>query len=78
MQLSARKNGWYRNRTILNIGEKCLHAKAIAFGKSSLRLKKLKLPKRYQKRIYKHIILILCKKTAGKKHLGNIRELRPF
>ena len=36
----------------------------------------MKLPKTYQKGIYKDIILILCKKLLEK--TPNIREMRPF
>ena len=37
---------------------------------------KMKLLKTHQKPIYKHIILILCKKTLEK--TPTIREMRPF
>ena len=37
---------------------------------------KIKLPKTYQKRVYKHIILILCKKPLEK--TPNIREMGQF
>ena len=44
---------------------------------------KIKLPKTYQKRIYKYIIVILCKKkplenTNSMQKTSNIREMRPF
>ena len=39
-------------------------------------VQKIKLPKTYQKWVYKHIILILCEKPLEK--TPNIREMRPF
>ena len=65
MQKIARKNSKYsRNETILNI------------GKNDLILgQKIKLPKTYQKRIYKHIRPILRKKKPKK---SIIREMRPI
>ena len=37
---------------------------------------KLKMPKTCDKRLYKHIRLVLCKKRLQK--AANIREMRPF
>ena len=45
------------------------NAKAIAHAKYSLWVKKLKLPKTCEKRFYKHIRVVLCKKNGSKKQL---------
>ena len=37
---------------------------------------KLKMPKTCDKRLYKHITLVLCKKRLQK--TANIRKMRPF
>ena len=52
------------------------NAKAIADVKYSLGVKKLKLPKICEKRFYKHIQVVLCKKRLQK--VANIREMRSF
>ena len=69
-----KKNYYSRNDTTLNTGKNDFHA--IAFAKSSLWIKEIKIPKPYQKRTYKHILLFLCKKSLEK--TPNIREMRPF
>ena len=42
----------------------CHDAKAIVFAKSSVWVKKLKMPKRCDKRLNEHIRLVVCKKSA--------------
>ena len=48
----------------------------IAFAKWSFWVKKIKFPKTCEKRFYKHITDVLCKKTAPKTF--HIREIRRF
>ena len=52
------------------------NAKAIAHAKYSLSVKKIKLPKTCEKRFYKHIKVVLCKKQLQK--TDNIRKMRAF
>ena len=51
-------------------------AKAIAHAKYSVWAKKIKLPETCEKRFYKHIKVVLCKKRLEK--TANIRKMRAF
>ena len=53
-----------------------LSAKAIAHAKYSVWVKKLKCLKHAEKRLYKHIRVVLCKKRLEK--TANIRKMRAF
>ena len=68
VQKTARKNAKYsRNERILKIGhlaKAIAHAKAIAFCKMVSLGQKLKMPKTCEKRFYKNIRVVLCKKIA--------------
>ena len=52
------------------------NAKAIAHAKYSVWVKKIKFAKTCEKRFYKHIQVVLCKKKLQK--TDNIREMRAF
>ena len=52
------------------------NAKAIAHAKSSVWVKKKKLPKAGKNRFYKHIRVVVCKKRLKK--AANIRKMRAF
>ena len=52
------------------------NTKAIAHAKYSVWIKKLKLPKTCEKRFYKHIKVVLCKKGLLK--TANIWKMRTF
>ena len=77
MQKIAPKNTKYsRNKTILKIGHRAkakAHAKAMAFAKWSVWIKKLKMPKTCEKQFYKNIRVVLCKKPFEK--APKIREM---
>ena len=81
VQKTAPKNTKYsRNETILKIGhlEKAIaHAcKGYSLCKMVSLGQKLKIPKTCEKRFYKNIGVVLCKKPLQK--TPNIREMRPF
>ena len=73
------KNGWKKqyskNESIFKIPKNGHNAKAIAHAKSSVWVKK-KLPKTCEKRFYKHIKAVPCKKRLEK--AANIQKMRPF
>ena len=52
------------------------NAKAIAHAKYVTLGQKIKLPKTCEKRFYKHIRVVLCKKRLQK--TANIRKMRAF
>ena len=52
------------------------NAKAIAHAKYWLWVKNIKFPKTCEKRFYKHIRVVLCKKRFQK--TANIREMTAF
>ena len=52
------------------------NAKPIAHAKYSVWVKKLKLPKTCEKRLYKLIRVVLCKKRREK--TADIRKMRAF
>ena len=52
------------------------HAKAIAFAKGSVWVKKLKIPKTWENTFYRNIRVFLRKKPLGK--TANIREMAKF
>ena len=70
MQKTAKKNNKYsRNKTILKIGhlaKAIAHAKAIAFGKLSVKVKSLKCQK--QKKLFTTTLELFCGKKRSKKH----------
>ena len=74
VQKTAPKNTKYsRNETILKIGKSCKGyrlCKIVSLGQ------KLKWPKTCEKRFYKHVRVVLCKKPLEK--APNIREMRRF
>ena len=73
VQKTTPKNTKYaRNETILKIGHlaKFCLCKMVSLGQ------KLKIPKPCEKRSYKNIGGVLCKKPLQK--TPNIREMRPF
>ena len=76
MHKTALKNTLYsKNESILNIGKNGLHAKAIAFAKWSVWVKKKKLPKTFKKRFYIYNIVILWKRPLSKTpNIGKMRE----
>ena len=77
VQKTAEKNTKYsRNETILKIdhlAKALVHAKAIAICKIVSLGRKLKIPKTCEKRFYKSIRVVLCKKPLQKntKHSRN-------
>ena len=75
MQKTAPKNTYYsRNETILKMGKKS-QCKGYRLCKMVSLGQKIKLPKRCEKRFYKYIIDVLCKKRLQKTLI--IREMRP-
>ena len=76
MKKTVRKNTKYwRNETTMKIGhlaKAIAHAKAIAFAKWSVWVKKLKIPNTCKKPFYKNIWVVVCKKPFEK----NIKYLR--
>ena len=71
---TARKNSYYsKNETILKIGINGNQAKALAFAKRSLWIKKVK---KHAKAFLQDIPVVLCKKQLEKRI--NIRKMRPF
>ena len=76
MQKTARKKSYYwKNESILKKARNGHNAKAIAHAKYSVWVKK-KLPKTCEKRLYKHIRVVLCKKRLEK--TANIGKMRAF
>ena len=63
-------------RGFLKVGKNGHHAKAIAFGKSSVWLKKIKVLKTWKKQLYDHINIVPSQKRVEK--TANIREMRGF
>ena len=74
MQKTAPKNSSYsKKKSILKMAKNGHNAKAHA--KYSVWVKK-KLPKTCEKRLYKHIQVVVCKKRLQK--TANIRKMRAF
>ena len=69
-----------RNETNLKNGHLAraiTHAKALSsLGKMLSLGQKLKMPKRYEKRFFKNVRVVLCKKLLEKK--PHVREMRQF
>ena len=77
MEQTALKNTLYlQNESILKMTKNGLNAKGMGHAKYSNWVQKIKLPKTCEKRFYKHIKVVLCKKGLLK--AANIRRMRTF
>ena len=67
MEETALKNSLYsKNENIFKLTKNGHNAKAIAHAKYSVWIKKIKVPKTCEKRLYNHIYVVLCKKRLEK------------
>ena len=71
-----KKISYSRNETILKIGKMATMQKLYSLWKMVILGQEINLPKTFEKRFYKHITDLLCKKRLQK--APNIREIRRF